>query len=307
MDTLRVSLFHRLRVHYSDIALNVEGRKAQELFCYLILFRGKAHTREALADQLWDELPADQSRRYLRKTLWQLQSAVETHGLKDAATLLTIEPEWVQISPHANLWLDAGILEQTYLEVQGRPGHVLDARQAQLLHYATTLYVGDLLEGWYQDWCLHARQRYQFMYLALLDKLIGHSEAHHEYEAGIEYCAQVMNYDRAREHTHRQLMRLYSLAGDRSAALEQYARCAEILRTELDVLPDERTVQLYEHIRTGTFPNMAGLPTHDLGRRSTALAGLLARLEQTHSALAETQRQVMNEIESIRQWIAQNS
>jgi hypothetical protein len=37
----------------------------------------------------------------------------------------------------------------------------LNEAQAQLLKDAVNLYCGDLLEGWYQDWCLFERERLQ--------------------------------------------------------------------------------------------------------------------------------------------------
>jgi DNA-binding SARP family transcriptional activator len=55
----------------------------------------------------------------------------------------------------------------------------------------------------------------------------------------------------AHERIHRRLMRLYYLAGDRTAALRQYERCVTLLREELGVDPSERTVALYRQIRSG--------------------------------------------------------
>lgn len=77
MHELRISLFHRFRVCYSETPLPLEGAKAQELLCFLSLSHETAHTREVLADRLWSDVSARQSRRYLSKTLWQLQTALE--------------------------------------------------------------------------------------------------------------------------------------------------------------------------------------------------------------------------------------
>ena len=40
----------------------------------------------------------------------------------------------------------------------------------------------------------------------------------------LAYGARILHCDRARERTHRRLMRLHFLAGDRTAALRQYPR-----------------------------------------------------------------------------------
>jgi two-component SAPR family response regulator len=91
------------------------------------------------------------------------------------------------------------------------------------------LYHGDLLEDWFQDWCLYERERLQNIYLAALDKLMDYCEASRDYDAGLAYGTRILRHDLARERTHRRLMRLYYLAGDRTSALRQYDRCVQIL------------------------------------------------------------------------------
>ena len=79
-------------------------------------------------------------------------------------------PDWIQFSPEADLWLDVAVFEQAFALVRGVPGRELDTREAQTLQSVVQLYQEDLLESWYQDWCLYERERLQNMYLAMLDK-----------------------------------------------------------------------------------------------------------------------------------------
>jgi hypothetical protein len=111
------------------------------------------------------------------------------------------------------------------------------------------------------------------MYLTMLDKLMGYSEAHHEYEAGILYGARVLLFDRAREHTHRQLMRLQYLAGNRTGALRQYERCLIALEQELGVKPARSTTILYDQIRADQIDGAAAL-SGDTGFASGATASV---------------------------------
>jgi hypothetical protein len=53
------------------------------------------------------------------------------------------------------------------------------------------------------------------------------------------------------EESHRYLMRLLGLNGQRSAALTQYETCRRILAEELSVEPSKETTRLYEQIRDG--------------------------------------------------------
>jgi TolB-like protein len=54
--------------------------------------------------------------------------------------------------------------------------------------------------------------------------------------------------DPSNEEAHRELMKLYVLAGRRAEALRQFRRCAEAVRRELDADPEEGTLQLYRKI-----------------------------------------------------------
>ena len=307
MGMLHVSLFQKLEVTAGDRHLfGLEGCKAQELFAYLLVFRDRAHPREALADLLWETTSTSQSRSYLRKALWQIQSAMEGLAPPGGQPLFLVEPEWVQLDPEASLWLDVEVFERAFAQVKGRPGWSLDGQQVEALHQATGVYRGDLLEGWYQEWCLYERQRLQHIYLLMMEKLLAYCEAHGGYEAGLGFAAQILRYDRARERTHRRLMRLHYLAGDRTAALRHYERCVAALDEELGVKPARRTVELYEQIRDDRLedavwaepapgqPAALGLAARQPG--SMLLPAVLARLRQLHGLLSEADDQVQQDI-----------
>ena len=82
----------------------------------------------------------------------------------------------------------------------------------------------------------------------MLDKLMGYCQSHRYYEEGIGYVIRSLKVDLSRECTHRRMMRLYTIASDRSSALRQYEQCATYLRKELNVEPAARTQELYERI-----------------------------------------------------------
>jgi DNA-binding SARP family transcriptional activator len=298
VSAVRVSLFGKFDVEYGGQSVaGMEARKVQELFSHLLLYRDRPHPRETLAGLLWGDATTSRSRKYLRQALWQLQAAFEPRPGKGSPQVLLLDPEWVQINPAAALWLDVAVFEQASAQVQGIAGHALGAQHAGVLRDAVELYRGDLLEGWYQDWCVYERERLQTMFLAMLDKLVGYSEAHHEYEAGLSYGTRVLCYDGAHERTHRRLMRLHYLAGNRSAALRQYETCVAALDQELGVKPARRTVALYEQIRADRVTSSEpGAPARE---EPTTLPQVLNRLRQFQTVLAELQLQVQQEIQAV--------
>lgn len=284
MAFLQVRLFGRLTIESNGTPLvGMEANKVQELLCYLLLHPERAHHREMLATLLWSEADSAQSRKYLRQSLWQLQVAVEAALGSDSPRLALVDADWVKLNPQAGCWTDVASFEQAYAQVEGMSGHQLRGPTAAAIEDALQHYRGELLEGWYQDWCIYERERLNEMYLALLEKLMDYCEANGGYEAGLGYGQRILRYDRARERTHRRLMRLHYLAGDRTGALRQYARCVSALAGELGVEPSRSTVQLYEQIRADRLAEPVGHGLPDADEAPAPLAALQAQAWTLHA------------------------
>ncbi|HEV2801587.1 MAG TPA: bacterial transcriptional activator domain-containing protein [Pyrinomonadaceae bacterium] len=316
MSALTINLFGKFSVQAEGQSLEgFDACKVQELLSYLLVNRARPHTRESLASLLWGETSTDKSKKYLRQTLWHLQTALENHyGSGDKApevcALLSTGHDWVRLNDDSALWLDVEIFERAFTRVQGKAGRDLDEETKRVVQEAVELYKGDLLEGWYQDWCLYERERLQNMYLVMLDKLINYCEAERDYEMGLLYGSIILRYDRARERTHRQLMHLLYMAGDRTAALRQYERCVSALREELDVAPDRRTVALYQQIRLDQLEERALQPAATSPEAETqaataaspvSLPEVLGRLQQLQLVMSDVQRRIQQDIKAVQQ------
>lgn len=303
MPPLSVRMFGKFCVQRNEKTVNgLDACKLQELFGYLLIFRDSPHPRESLATLLWGDSSTAQSKKYLRQALWQLQSALVPQGRRGGRfSILSVEPDSVSLHPMAEVWLDVAVFEQAFSLVREVAGQHLEPALAQIVEDAVQLYRGDLLEGWYQDWCLCERERLQSHYLIMLNKLMSYCEAYHKFETGLAHGLRVLRYDRARESTHRRLMRLYYLAGDRTAALRQYEHCAAALNEELGVKPARRTVALYEQMRADQFESMAlpaaSSPTSWI--ESSPVPEVIDRLRQLQTLLTEIHRQVQKEIQAV--------
>ncbi len=310
MSTIRIFLFGKFDIEADGSLMpRIESRKAEELLAYLLLTRDQPQARERLADMLWGETVQDQANNYLRKALWQLQSALDNWGLGEQGLLL-VEGEWLQINPHIELWLDIGVLEYAFKKTQGILGRDLEAGQAQMIQEATGLYRGDLMDGWYQDWCSYERERLQHLYLAMLDKLMDYCEVHGAYEDGMVFGERILHYDRARERTHRRLMRLYYLAGDRTSALRQYRKCMTILQEELDVEPAESTRSVYARIRADTLETLDQRTQVDEARISKSekepLRAVFSHLSVFHRKLSQIQEQLAQDMQVLQRTIKED-
>lgn len=293
MSDLNIHLFGKFSVRHDDQpAHGFDAYKEQELLSYLLLQRNRPHSREALAGLLWGDVPTEKSKKYLRQALWHIQAALDARP--GGGAVLTVEHDWVQLNACSFLWLDVEVFERTFMLVHDRRGADLDSEHLAALQAAVQIYRGDLLEGWYQDWCLYERERLQNIYLVMLDKLMCFCEAHGKFELGLHYGSLVLRYDRAHERTHRQLMTFQYLSGDRTAALRQFERCAAALREELDVKPDKLTAALYQKIRA----DQGDMATPASASSGASLADVLGHLQQIQSIIVELQKRSQKEISS---------
>lgn len=304
MSPLKILLFGKFRLIQNDVELEcLSSAKAKELLCYLLLHKDRPHAREILASLLWGDCTTAQSRKYFRQTLWQLQQWLREVSPTGKVQALEVEGESLGFNSQSDLFVDIIAFEQAFAPVRGIIGEEMDTRQWHGLKEAVSLYGGDLLEGWYQDWCLYHRERLQNTYLAMMDKLMGYCESHQDYEAGLAYGERLLGQDRGRERTYLRMMRLHYLAGDRAGAIRQFQRCVAALEEELNVKPSKRTLDLYEQIRTDELkPGPFGqIGSNGWRPERVPLASLGSRLRKLRSVLLKVNKRVQQDIREVDQ------
>src|SRR5687768_2353263 len=135
MSTLTICLFGRLSIRSNaQSVVGLDSRKVQELLCYLLLHRDRAHSREILTGLLWSDGNPTLSKAYLRKPLWKLNSSLNAPGPQ--RSILLFDEDWVQINADADLWLDVAVFERAYAAAQGVWGHDLGLTRAESLQEA---------------------------------------------------------------------------------------------------------------------------------------------------------------------------
>lgn len=312
MAVLHIFLLGQFNIRCGEETVDcLRAHKAQEMLGYLLLHRDRPHRREALTSLLWPTHTATQSMKSFRHTLWQLRAALDTGSPTVDGGLLLVDPEWIGIRTETQFWLDVAELERVCSSVQDIPGRELLDHTAKTVQEVLDLYRGDLLEGCYQDWCILERERFRQMYLTLIEKQMSYCEVHGKYQAGADYGIRALHWEVAHERIHRRLMRLYYLAGDRTAALRQYDRCVAVLHQELGVAPSPRTVMLCEEIRSSHL--LAPDESRPEGK-SAAPGKALATSSQTSRCLsslrlmlAQMQRQLQEAIDTIELAITRQS
>jgi len=324
MSSFSVSMFGKFCVRRDGETLSDSiPEKAQELFAYLLLHR-RAHPREKLATLLWPHGTTQRAKAYLRKALWQLRQSLNSADDAGADAVLCTDGDWVQVPTDADLQVDVTAFENAFEMVQDRTASEMSACQTEGLKRAASLYTGDLLENWYQEWCLTERERLKDMLLRALDRLTRCCEQDGTYDSGIQYGLRALRIDPARERIHRHLMRLRARDGDRIGALRQYERCADVLERELGVAPSTATQCLHERIQEDRFPeapdtDSAGSAPASSSWGDSGIGELeppdtsedpedpdvqhlregIERIRQLQSTLAAVQQQIRRDVETV--------
>jgi predicted ATPase/DNA-binding SARP family transcriptional activator len=244
---LRIQLLGGFQVERDGVALTAfHSQKAQSLLAYLLVYRDRAHPRSILATLFWGESDEARAQANLRNALYSLRHVLEGPQGRFGQYILT-EGGAVRFHPKISYSLDVAEFEETVESAL----HTAGEERATLLNTAITLYKGDLLPGFYDDWVVIEQEHLRELYLQALKELVAHYTEHRDYAHAIVWARQVISVSPLQEEMHRALMQLYALTGDRTAALHQYAECEAVLQRALNAAPLPETQTLYKKLLRG--------------------------------------------------------
>jgi len=250
MTVPRVSLFQTLRISTPDgRILDLGSPTTRSLLAYLILHRAQPIDRRRLAFLFWPRGTESAARRNLRQYLHRIRRALEP--VDPTGEWVLADGNHIQFNPKISLWLD--------VQAFRRDAHP-DASLVEL-QAAVSLYVGDLLEDLYEDWCETERQNLRQIYLSALERLVLELQKNGQFELALQYALKWVAVEPLDEGAHRLLMGLYTFKGERNRAIQHYQNLVETLAQELDTEPLPETQKLIKQIQTGEFTHENG---HDL-------------------------------------------
>lgn len=262
LGVLSAALFGPPRLVREGTPVQVNTRKAIALLTYLIL-TGRHHTRETLAALFWPEYDQAHARGTLRNTLYELNKALGGAGLD-------ISREDIGFAPDERLTVDVIEFRQRIDErlAHSHPptevcGECLDA-----LAQAVELYQGDLLAGFnvdaspeFEQWLLFETERLRGELANSLERLSRGLLERGRLEQAIVYARRWQSLDPLDEAAARRAMELLALTGQRTAAMQEYQELMDRLRTELGVVPQAETLQLYREIKQDRHQTAPAPPT----------------------------------------------
>ena len=209
------------------------ARKARLLLAYLAVPPGVAHGRDHLAALFWGDRQDEQARGSLRTALSGIRRALG----EDA---LVVDGDTVRLDP-AHLSTDYDRL-RALAEGTGVVTRLQDAAPGVFLAGL------DHDDAAFADWLHGERRECTNLAMRVLDTSAAAAFGTGNYRAAIDLMRECLALEPLREQTHRRIMELYAISGERAMALAQFRSCKELLRHELDVEPAAETRALADRI-----------------------------------------------------------
>jgi DNA-binding SARP family transcriptional activator len=235
---LKIYLLGPPAIQWVEEALFIPRRQVRGLL-YRLAAEYRPVSRGSLAGFFWGDLPESAARRNLSRLLVYL-----ARQLPDP-NILQVNEDSVGLDP-ARIWVDTGAFEQHW------EGWKLQHR-CEELQAAVALYRGPFLEGFslagnpdYDHWASLEAENWEQRYLKTLRTLIDECSFQGDNPQAIAYAQQYLQHNDLAEEVHCRLIELYTMVGERSAALSQYERCNITLERELGVQPMPETVAAYQ-------------------------------------------------------------
>ncbi len=239
-------------------SVNVQG-----LLVYLAMQAERPINRDVLATLFWPDEPDRIARNNFRQSLFQLRKLLPD-GEGNTPPFFLVTRESVQFNPNSDHQLDVTAF--------------LAAIKQEDLATAGDHYTGELLPGFtcpsldFEDWLRLERERLHRRALDALSKLVDSLIADHAFGEASTIAYKMLKMEPWRESAHRQLMLALAHAGDRTAALAQYAHCQEVLEAELGIEPESETAELAAQIEANNLPPLG----ERVSGRSTILDAVLS-------------------------------
>jgi DNA-binding SARP family transcriptional activator len=227
-----------------DLLFN-NSQKAELLLSTLALQPKRVATRAFLLDTLWPDTDPGVSGPLLRGLLCKLRQAF--NGVLGGQPLVMREDDRFRLNLSAGVGIDVTEFETAVLRGDQAQRTRDDVKTERHYAHALELYRGDLLAHSFMEAEIE-RERLRGLYLRALSYLTQDRFRKGDYVTCLNYAYQMLISNPLHEEAHRTAMRCYVRRNERGEALRQFQLCRNMLRTELNIMPERETLTLYQQI-----------------------------------------------------------
>ena len=256
MPPITITTLGRFSVVIGDHPLDDkawEGKKPKLLLKAMICHG--IHTRsvpkEKLIEDLWPDSAPKSGEKNFKVTLHRIRKALEPHIHPEVGySYVTLDGGTLSLHPDL-ITVDIIRFEQLITDGEIHLARNEEAHALSLFEQAVALYHGDfLMDDLYESWIEKKRSALKERFISLLLTIARIHEEQDEATPAIRYLKRAIDAAPLNEEAYRQLMIVYADCAMKSEAMALYETCRQTLLTELDVLPDHETRQIFEKIKS---------------------------------------------------------
>ncbi len=214
-----------------EVAGTAVRRKVLALLCFLITRPDMSATRDQVLDALWPDLGPEVAINSLNQTLYFLRRVFEENYSED------LSPGYIHHDSDV-IWLDSDLVTSRSVECRQLIRDLPPRPGPDDVERLTVTYRGRFaLDFEYEEWASSYRDSLHAAYLEIVERSVLDDFTAGHYDRGIRIARRALDVDGSAEQIEVSLLRLYRVSGAHSAAAEQYAHYAGVMRDELGVEP----------------------------------------------------------------------
>jgi predicted ATPase/DNA-binding SARP family transcriptional activator len=218
-------------------------QKTAALLAFLAFGRTRDHSRESLIGMLWPDCDEAAGRNSLSASLSALRRDLEPLNAR-------VPSGSVVKADRASVGLCADCVSTDVFQFERalRDSETLEgAPRVAALTRAVELYHGPLLPGFNEEWVAAEQRRLEEAYFRALRRLLVELKKGGETARAIQFAERGVALDPSREEAHRDLIGLYTVVGQISAARRQFRELERQLEAD-GAVPSANTRRLMEEV-----------------------------------------------------------
>ncbi|GCE29295.1 hypothetical protein KDA_47790 [Dictyobacter alpinus] len=252
IHTLRIMALGEPQLLIDDVPVTRwHMQRALELF-YLLLEHNHPLSKEKMIDALWPHATQKQIDTTMRTTIYYLRQAIGKACILYERGLYSLNLAALNIQ---EIWYDVAVFDKLYATAMQALEMQDDATASATLHQAVSLYKGNYLQPFYNDWCAFRRNQLRQAYMDAHEQLALLAWRQEYWDECIEHWQVLLSHDPCFEKAHHGIMLCYLRQGKRELALRQYQLCVQHLHEELHIKPGQSIEKLYKRINTPSRSN----------------------------------------------------
>lgn len=240
--------FGKFRVFLGDQEVGEKlwkTRKSKYLFAYLACQAGRDVPDEKVMDLFWPDHEPEKARQSLYAALSHMRKALEAVFPGESDRVVLARKGFYRFNSERSYFFDQVDFERLYDQGQARIKEGREDEAMVAFQKAESLYTGEFMEGYYEDWAVFIREELDMKFTEMLQTLMDHFSDKNRFAVAIDYAQRLLRLDPCHQDAHTTIMRSQIAQGKPELAARQYQTCQQVMKNELNMSPSSEMTALY--------------------------------------------------------------